>query len=84
MKLVDPHLRSSRPRRRNYAADEAMHPMQIAAYQRMSFAEKLDDLAQLYWAAREAAASGARMRHPEWSEEQIEREVRERMLYGAT
>ena len=83
MKLVDPHLRHA-SRRRNYAADEPMDPRQVAAYRRMSVAEKLDDMARLYWVARELVATGVRMRHPEWSEEQVEREVRERMLYGVT
>lgn len=84
MKLIDPHLRSLTHQPRNYAADEPMHPMQVAAYRRMTVAQKLDQLAGMYKMAREMMAAGTRMRHPEWSDEEIEREVRERMLYGVS
>ena len=83
MTLVDPHLRTPQPPR-NYAADEPMHPLQIERYRRMTFAEKLDALAQLYWSGREWMAAGTRMRHPNWSEEEVQREVRLRMLYGVS
>ena len=82
MKLVDPHIRTLIRQPRNYAADEPMHPMQVAGYRRMTVAEKLDGLAQMYRMARALTAAGTRMRHPEWSEEEVEREVRERILYG--
>lgn len=84
MTLVDPHIRTPLGGQRNYAADEPMHPMQVAAYRRMTPAEKLDRLAEMYRLARTLMAAGARMRHPEWSQEEIEREVRERMLYGVS
>ena len=59
-----------------------MHPLQIARYWRMTPAEKLDEMAEMYRTARNLMAAGARMRHPEWSEAEVERDVRERMLYG--
>ena len=84
MKLIDPHIRRLRTRPRNYAADEPMHPLQIAGYRRMTVAQKLDQLAEMYRFCRELTATGVRMRHPDWNEEQVEREVREHMLYGVS
>ena len=84
MKIVDPPFRRLPRGPRNYAADEPMHPVQIAGYRRMTVAEKLDDLAQMYQFARQLTATGVRMRHPDWSAEEVEREVREHMLYGVS
>lgn len=83
MKLFDPHFRGLITTR-NYAADEPMHPMQIAHYRRMTPAEKLDALAQLCRSARSFLVAGIRMRHPEWTAEEIEREARDIILYGAS
>ena len=84
MKLIDLHFRRLPRPSRNYAADEPMHPLQIAGYRRKTVAQKLDGLAEMYRFGRKLTATGIRMRHPDWSEEEIEREVRERMLYGTT
>ena len=83
MTLVDPHNRAPQ-QPRNYAADEKMHPLQIEFYKRMTFEQKLDALAEMYWSGRALMASGTRMRHPDWSEEEVEREVTKRMLYGVS
>jgi hypothetical protein len=82
MKLVDLHLREAPPQKRNYAADEPMHPLQIRAYRKMSPAEKLDRLAQLHASACALFEAGVRMRHPEWSEDEVRCEVRASLLYG--
>jgi hypothetical protein len=82
MKFVDLHLREAPPRRRNYAADEPMHPLQIRAYRKMTPAEKLDRMANLYESAQQFFAAGVRMRHPDWSEEAAKRAVRDSVLYG--
>ena len=84
MKLVDPHIRGPLRHPRNYAADEPMHPLQVAHYRRMTVAEKLDALAQMYRMGRSLAEAGVRMRHPDWDDETVERQVREQMLYGAS
>jgi hypothetical protein len=44
--------------------------------------QKLRTAAQMYWAARELRAVGMRTRHPDWTEEQIQKEVREAFLYA--
>ena len=84
MKLIDLHLREPSPRKRNYAADEPMHPMQVRAYRKMSVAEKLDRMASLHECGCALLAAGIRMRHPEWSEEEVRREVRASILYGVS
>jgi hypothetical protein len=84
MKLIDVHLRETPPQKRNYSADEPMHPMQINGYRRMTPAQKLDALAQLYASACAIYAAGVRMRHPEYSDEEVQREVRATILYGVS
>ncbi|EDY19890.1 hypothetical protein CfE428DRAFT_2479 [Chthoniobacter flavus Ellin428] len=84
MKSVDLHIREAPLKGRNYAADEPMHPLQIRAYRRMTPAEKLDRMAALYESTQQFFAAGVRMRHPDWSEEQIKREVRDSILYGVS
>jgi hypothetical protein len=48
----------------------------------MTPAQKLKTAEQLYWSARELKAAGLRMQHPDWTEEEIERAVREAFLYA--
>lgn len=61
-----------------------MHPLQIAHYRRMTVAQKLDALAQMYRFGRSLMAAGVRMRHPDWDDEAVERQVREQLLYGVS
>jgi ABC-type Na+ transport system ATPase subunit NatA len=82
MKLIDPHIRRAPSQRRTYGMDESMDPVQIAAYRRMTVAQKLDQMAELYRLNRELLAAVIRSRHSDWSDEQVEREVRDHMLYG--
>ena len=84
MKLFDLHHREVPARKRNYSADEPMHPLQIRAYRRMSPAEKLDRMADLYQCACAFHEAGIRMRHPEWTDEEVRRELRESILYGVS
>src|SRR4051812_18451148 len=77
MKLNDPHLRGPRAKR-NYPADEPMHPLEVRAYRKMSVAEKLDRMAELHACGCALLEAGIRMRHPEWSAEQVREEVRAR------
>jgi hypothetical protein len=61
-----------------------MHPLQVAHYRKMTVAQKLDALAEMYYLSRSITAAGIRMRHPDWDDEAVEREVREMMLYGTS
>ena len=59
-----------------------MHPAQLAAYKRMTPAEKLFLAARINRDARSLKAAGLRMLHPEWSEERVAAEVRRIFLYA--
>ena len=57
-----------------------MHPAQLAAFRRMTPAEKLVLAARINNDARALKAAGLRMLHPDWSEARIAAEVREAFL----
>ena len=59
-----------------------LHPAQIAAYQRMTPAEKLRQVDALNLQARRLKEAGVRMRHPDWSEAQVEKEVLQSIIRG--
>jgi hypothetical protein len=44
--------------------------------------QKLNAAAHLYWTARALKAAGFRAQHPEWSEERIQKEVRDVFLFA--
>ena len=52
-------------------------------FEGMSAEKKLQLSMKLYWEARELMAAGFRVRKPDWTEEQIQEEVRKRFLYGS-
>lgn len=56
-------------------ADEQTSPEQFAAYRRMTPERRLAQAERLYWTARELKAAWLRSLHPDWSEEQVAREV---------
>ena len=53
-------------------------------YQSMGPAKKLRAALQLYHSARQLKAAGLRAQHPDWSDEEIQNEVREIFLYART
>lgn len=63
---------------------EAPHPIQIEGFRRMSPAEKLRMVAELYHAGIRLRVAGLRMSHPDWPEERMEREARRALLYAGT
>jgi hypothetical protein len=62
--------------------DERPSPEQMEIYRKMSGAERLQQAEKLYWMAREIKRAGVRYLHPEWTEEQVEQEVRRIFLYA--
>jgi hypothetical protein len=62
--------------------DEQPTPEQIAALRAMSGAERLRVAERLYWSARAMKAAGLRSLHPDWSEEQVQREVTRIFLHA--
>ena len=59
-------------------------PEYIAALRRMTGAQKLKAANERYWAARKVTAAGLRTRHPDWTEERIQQEVKEIFMYAVT
>jgi hypothetical protein len=63
---------------------EAIHPVQIEGFRRMTPADKLKLVCELYHAGIRLRMEGLRMAHPEWSDERLEREARRSLLYAGT
>ena len=57
-----------------------MTPEELRIVRAMTPAEKLAAAEQLYWSARALKAAALRAQHPDWSEEEICRKVREIFL----
>jgi hypothetical protein len=64
--------------------EEAIHPVQVEGFRRMTAAEKLRMVAQLYEAGIRLRVAGLRMAHPDWPDERLEREARRALLYAGT
>jgi hypothetical protein len=60
------------------------HLIQTRIFQLMRPEEKLRLAERLYYSAREIKAAGLRLQHPEWSEEAVQKKVREIFLYAGT
>jgi hypothetical protein len=55
--------------------DEQTSPEQFEILRRMTPERRLALAESLYWMARKLKATGVRAHHPDWSEEQVKREV---------
>jgi hypothetical protein len=55
--------------------DEQPAPEQIAIYRSMTPEQRLTVAQRLYWSARDWKAAGIRLQHPDWQDDQINREV---------
>ena len=64
--------------------DEPFHAAQVAAWRRMSPAEKIEIAMAMYWEARDLKADYLRRRHPDWTADEIEAAVREIFLLATT
>lgn len=54
---------------------------QVEILRRMTPEQKLRAAERLYWSARELEAAWFRHEHPEWTEEQVEKAVRDAFLF---
>jgi len=61
-----------------------IHPVQLEGFRRMTPAEKLQMVADLYHAGIELRMAGLRMTHPDWPRERLEFEARRGLLYAGT
>jgi hypothetical protein len=64
--------------------DEQPSPKQIEIFRRMSGQRRLQLAENLYWFARKVKGAGVRTHHPDWSEEQVNSEVRRIFLHART
>jgi hypothetical protein len=63
---------------------ENISPEYRVTLQKMSGARKLQSAFALYWEARKLKAARLRVQHPEWTEEQIQQQVREIFMHAVT
>ena len=59
-----------------------MTPEQVKIFRGMSPARKLELAAEFYFASRALKAHALRAQHPEWSNEEIDKRVKELFLYA--
>ena len=64
--------------------EEAMHPVQIEGFRRMTPEEKLRMVAGLYRTGIQLKVAGLRMTHPDWTEARFLREARSSLLHAGT
>ena len=64
--------------------NEPIHPVQAEGFRRMSPAQKLQMVADLYDAGIRLRVAGLRLAHPDWPEDRLEREARRALLYAGT
>lgn len=75
-----------RPSRRydNPRMKEAFHPSQVEGFRRMSPAQKLRMVADMYNAGIQLRAAGLRLKHPDWPEQRLVFEARRSLLFAGT
>jgi hypothetical protein len=66
------------------ADPEALHPLQVEGFRRMSPARKLQMVADLYAAGIRLRAAGLRLAHPDWTEDELQRQARRSLLHAGT
>ena len=64
--------------------DEPIHPVQLEGFKRMTPAQKLQRVAELYEAGIRLRVAGLRMAHPDWPEARLDFEARRSLLYAGT
>ena len=63
---------------------ELLHPVQIEGFKRMSPAQKLQMVADLYETGIQLRIAGLRAAHPDWPPERLEFEARRSLLHAGT
>jgi hypothetical protein len=64
--------------------DDPLHPVQIEGFRRMTPAQKLRMVCDLYETGIQLRVAGLRMTHPDWPREKLEFEARRSLLYAGT
>ena len=63
---------------------EPIDPVQLEGFKRMTPAQKLQMVADLYETGIRLRVEGLRMAHPDWPDEKLEFEARRSLLYAGT
>jgi hypothetical protein len=63
---------------------EMIHPVQLEGFKRMTPAQKLRMVAEMYESGIRPRVAGLRAAHPDWPEEQLDREARRSLLHAGT
>ena len=63
---------------------ETIHPRQLEGFRRMTPAQKLRMVADLYEAGIQLKVAGLRLTHPDWPLERLERQARESLRHAGT
>jgi len=64
--------------------DETTSPEQIEVLRAMPGERRLQLAEQLYWSARKLKLAGLRAQHPDWTEDQLNAELRRIFLHART
>ena len=64
--------------------DETSSPEQVEIFRAMTGERRLQLAEQLYWSARKLKLAGLRAQHSDWTEEQLNAEVRRVFLHART
>jgi hypothetical protein len=64
--------------------NEPIHPVQLEGFRRMTPAQKIQMVAELYAAGIQLRMAGMRMTHPDWPVERLEFEARRSLMYAGT
>ena len=64
--------------------NEPIHPAQIAAFKRMTPAQKLHMVSDLYETGIKLRVAGLRLKHPDWPVERLEQEARRSLRHAGT
>ena len=63
---------------------DSIHPVQLEGFKRMTAAQKLQMVADLYATGIRLRVEGLRMAHPDWPDEKLDFEARRSLLYAGT
>jgi hypothetical protein len=64
--------------------NEKIHPVQLEGLKRMTPAQKIAMMCDLYETGIRLKAAGLRMAHPDWPEDKLDFEARRSLLYAGT
>lgn len=64
--------------------DEGPSPKQLEMLRRMTPEQRWNAARQLYWTVRRHKAAFLKTQHPDWSDEQVQAEVRRIFLHART